>query len=307
MSQVLDFKELTTDQVAAIDMQKCVVMIPGGLMEEHGPYLPLYTDGYTNEALTKRVADSLYKSTNFTILIFPTIPLGVGSPEAYAGKKSFPGVISLQPVTLRTLFMDIGDMLGMQGFQYIFIIFKHGSTLHNRALLQACDYFSNTYQGKMVPLSSIQYDSWKGQLPKLSHDELLENGIDIHAGLDETSRMLFNKPELVNASYKIASPYPIKGLDDLPKLTSSPEWKGYYGSPRLASKAFGEQIMNKFSHNLSELAIKIIHGFDYSKLPCTGSGPSNPADVEAERTVGALVDELTTKQKAWLKKNNLEK
>src|SRR5687767_14122885 len=83
LARVLDCKELTTNQVRNIDKSKAVVIISGWLLEEHGPYLPLYTDGYTNEALSKRIADSVYSVSKLPILIFPTIPLGVGSPEAY--------------------------------------------------------------------------------------------------------------------------------------------------------------------------------------------------------------------------------
>src|SRR5688572_19848211 len=82
-AQVRDFKELTTQQIRLMDLTKTIVIIPGGLMEEHGPYLPLFTDGYTNEALAGRIADSIYRSTKYNVLIFPTIPIGIGSPETF--------------------------------------------------------------------------------------------------------------------------------------------------------------------------------------------------------------------------------
>jgi creatinine amidohydrolase len=304
--QVRDFRELTTRQIGETDLNKTVVIIPGGLMEEHGPYLPLYTDGYTNEALARRVADSIYSATKYNVFIFPTIPLGVGSPEAFAGIKSFPGVVYLKPSTLRTVFMDIGDMLGNQGFKFIFVVFKHGAALHNRALNQASDYFNDTYNGKMVALTALQYDTWKGAMPKLTPEQLTENGIDIHSGMDETSRMLFNKPMLVDAGYKNALPFPVKSWEDFTAVTQSKEWQGYYGSPRLASAESGELIMNKFSHNLSELAINIIRGYDYTKLPKSGGRSTHLSDRNQDDTINKLAEEFESRQNAWIKANVVE-
>jgi creatinine amidohydrolase len=302
LGQVYSFKELTTFDVKSLDLARTAVIIPGGLIEEHGPYLPLYTDGYTNEALAKKVADSIFAELNFKVLIFPTIPLGVGSPETFAGIQTYPGVVYLKPSTLRLLFMDIADMLGRQGFKWIFVIFKHGDKEHNEVLNQACDYFAESYDGKMVTLTALEYDTWKGKLPPLSPGQIAENGIDIHAGMDETSRMLFNFPSLVKSNYVNATPMPAQSWNDFPRLTESAAWKGYYGSPRLATKEYGQSIMNKFSHNLSELAIKIISGYDHRQLKKLGEKTN-----AAERgTVTSLTDEIDLKQKKWLKKKGIE-
>jgi hypothetical protein len=44
----LRLAEMNADQVRALDHEKTVILIPGGIPEEHGPYLPVYTDGYAN-------------------------------------------------------------------------------------------------------------------------------------------------------------------------------------------------------------------------------------------------------------------
>jgi creatinine amidohydrolase len=305
--QVLEFKMLTTDEVREIDRDKSIILIPGGLLEQHGPYLPLYTDGYTNEALAKRIADSLYASTQFQVLIFPTIPLGVGSPETFSGIKSYPGVVYLKPATLRAVFMDIADMLGSQGFKWIFVVFKHGALSHNRALNQASDYFNDQYLGKMVNLTAFQYDTWKVKSIQLTPEEMTENGIDLHAGRDETSRMLFNQPSLVNPKYKNAVPFPAQTMDDIIKITSSAAWQGYYGSPRLASVQFGKETMDKFTHNCTELAIKILNGFDYKSLIRVGdSDPSDLATQKSELTTKELSTELESRQKNWMDKKGIK-
>ncbi len=54
--KIFQLKELNTRQIQSLDKSKTVVLIPGGIMEEHGPYLPSFTDGYWNEKLTDTIA-----------------------------------------------------------------------------------------------------------------------------------------------------------------------------------------------------------------------------------------------------------
>ena len=39
-AQILRIGEMNTQQIQALDLPKTVVLIPGGILEEHGPYLP---------------------------------------------------------------------------------------------------------------------------------------------------------------------------------------------------------------------------------------------------------------------------
>lgn len=44
-AQIVRVADLNTAQIRALDRTKTVVLLPGGMLEEHGPYLPAYTDG----------------------------------------------------------------------------------------------------------------------------------------------------------------------------------------------------------------------------------------------------------------------
>jgi len=44
--QIYQLGELNAEQVRLLDRATTVVLLPGGILEEHGPYLPTYTDGY---------------------------------------------------------------------------------------------------------------------------------------------------------------------------------------------------------------------------------------------------------------------
>jgi len=39
-AQVLQLAELNTEQIRTLDKEKTIVLIPGGILEQHGPYLP---------------------------------------------------------------------------------------------------------------------------------------------------------------------------------------------------------------------------------------------------------------------------
>ena len=51
--QVFRIAEMNTRQIQVLNLQKTVVLIPGGILEEHGPYLPSYIDGYAIDAYTQ--------------------------------------------------------------------------------------------------------------------------------------------------------------------------------------------------------------------------------------------------------------
>jgi creatinine amidohydrolase/Fe(II)-dependent formamide hydrolase-like protein len=74
-AQVLRIAEMNTQQILALNLQKTVVLIPGGILEEHGPYLPSYTDGYA-DAYTRELAKAIVARPGWTVVLFPQIPLG---------------------------------------------------------------------------------------------------------------------------------------------------------------------------------------------------------------------------------------
>ena len=138
--QIYHVKDMNTEQIKALDREKTVVLLPVGILEEHGPYLPSGSDSYITDRRTSDLANALVERPGWTVLIFPLIPLG-----SY----------TVRPSTLRTIFMDLGTDLGEQGFRWIFIVNSHLGLSHNRILNQAGDYFRDTYGGHMVNLAAL--------------------------------------------------------------------------------------------------------------------------------------------------------
>ena len=206
-AQIYHVQEMNTEQIKALDREKTVVLLPEGILEEHGPYLPSGADSYITERRTQDLANAIVERPGWKVLIFPLIPLGTGPANTIGRKYVFPGSYTVRPSTLRSIFMDLGTDLGEQGFRWIFVVSSHRGLSHNRILNQAGDYFRDTYGGHMVNLAALIYQA-PGQSQTRSEEEQREDAGSPHAGASETSLLLFFRPELVSPGYKNAQPLP---------------------------------------------------------------------------------------------------
>jgi len=306
-AQIYQLKEMNTQQIRALDLAKTVVIIPGGILEQHGPYLPSYSDGYVNEYLSDRVAEAIVGRPGWTVLMFPTIPLGAGGGNQVGKKSVFPGTYHVHFSTLRAVFLDLASELGEAGFRWIFVIHGHGALRHQQALDQAADYFGDIYQGKMVHLSGLRPSSPTARNLSLTDTEQRENGLDVHAGMSETSQLLFLRPTLLQPSYQEALAEPGSSWRELVDRGMRAEWPGYFGSPRLAQAWRGREILRARTQDLSDLALRILDGFDHHTLQRSADqqltdeaiGDYNDAADEHDRFIAQ-------KQAEWLRGKGLQ-
>jgi len=170
----------------------------------------------------------------------------------------------VRPSTLRTIFMDLGTDLGEQGFRWIFIVHAHGGLDHNRFLNQAGDYFHDTYGGHMINLRALLR-------PELRSDTRSEEEQrNDHAGADETSTMLYLRPDLVSPAYRNAEPLPARDQKHRIEIAKASNWPGYWGSPGFASAAAGAAQWKANSSRWVDLALKILDGFGYRQMKRLG-------------------------------------
>lgn len=313
--QIYRVAQMNTEQIRALDKQKTVIILPGGVLEEHGPHLPSFTDGYSNEWLTQKLAEAIVERPGWAVLVFPIIPLGHAGANEIGGKYVFPGTYSIRRTTLRALFMDLATELGEQGFRRIFVMHAHGSPYHNLMLDQAGDYFRDTYGGSMVNLHGLEPKP--EQLSKLklapsdfslTASESKENGsLDVHAGLEETSRLMFLRPDLVNPSYRTLPPFAANNLVELFQIARAPNWLGYIGSPRLATATYGARWQQHSAMQNSALAIAILDGLDEREVPRYADFMLNNRTVAKELEGSSGYEaEVERKQREWMKKKGIE-
>jgi creatinine amidohydrolase/Fe(II)-dependent formamide hydrolase-like protein len=305
---IFQVKELNTTQIQSLDKSKTVVLIPGGILEEHGPYLPSFTDGYWNEKLTDTIAKAIAGKKDWNVLIFPTIPLGNSGANDVGLKYSFPGTYTVRFQTLRAIFMDIATELGEQGFKNIFIIHGHGAPNHQRALDQASDYFNETYKGRMVNLMGLNpiFMNWF-EAPK-TKEQQEEDGFTIHAGVAETSSMLYIAPHLVDNGYKQAVPFTGNSMEELVGIGQRPDWKGYFGSQRLATADFGRHAWNSNSTMFTQYVLDILDNRLNPDTVLRLGDYSKGSEIEVKLDSLSLKEEKRreVKQQAWLQKRGLQ-
>jgi len=302
--QVLQLGELNTEQIKKLDRAKTVVLMPGGVLEEHGPYLPSFSDGFMNAWWTERLAEAIVARPRWTALVFPMLPLGDGGANEIGGKYVFPGTYGVRVATLRAVYMDLATELGEQGFRWVFVIQNHGSPLHNQALDHAGDFFRDTFGGQMVNLCGLE-PSDALPAPKLPDAAAKANGIDIHAGASETSRILFLKPDLVSARVAEAPDHGAFSFPKLGEIARDAAWPGYFGAPRYATAAHGEAVMRQRAANYNRSALAILDGKDPREIPRYATGALE-AEKEGAAQSLAYDETVRKRQENWLKKNGFQ-
>jgi creatinine amidohydrolase/Fe(II)-dependent formamide hydrolase-like protein len=233
-AQIHSVADMNAEQTRALDKQKTVVILTGGILEEHGPHLPSFTDGYSNQWLTQKLAEAIVARPGWAVLVFPTIPLGHGGANEIGAQYVFPGTYAVRRTTLRSVFMDLATALGDQGFHWIFVMHGHGAPFHNLMLDQACEYFRDTYGGTMVHLRGLQPTPQQLAQVKLASPALAlsetankENGVlDLHAGWEETSRLLFLRSDLLAPNYRALTPLPANNPVELLRVAKANDWPG---------------------------------------------------------------------------------
>jgi creatinine amidohydrolase/Fe(II)-dependent formamide hydrolase-like protein len=301
MSQILKLSELSSRELQNLDRSETVIIMPGGILEEHGPYLPSFSDGYQNAWIADRLAEAIVSARGGTVLMFPTIPLGAGEPEGFGGRQLMSGSYPVRPETLRAVYMDLTSALGDDGFRTIFVISFHGAPSHNAALIDSAKYFNDMYDGKMVVLSSILYNSGQERPELLHEDERAEQGVNVHSGAIETSRLLFVQPGLVVDNYSDAATFSAQTTSELVTVAQKPDWPGYFGSPRLASAEIGGKAMNYSAQSIIDLALRILDGFDWKELPTRDSlGESDSSFRTLKENNSARTTKEKLRQEQWL-------
>ncbi|MCK5342403.1 MAG: creatininase family protein [Candidatus Heimdallarchaeota archaeon] len=297
--QIYNLVELTTTQFDELDRETTVIIIPTGVLEEHGPHLPLFTDGYQGEWLTRQLAEEIVAQRGRQVVIFPTFPIGVGEPEEFAPRKRFPGSYAVRPSTQRAVFMDIATGLGEDGFKWVFVMAFHGPLLQSSSIEQVCEYFSDEYGGTMVNFRSAIHPDPPAKMNPLSEEEIAAAGLEVHAGLKETSVMLFVRPDLVSPDYKNLETLTPNKWEELHTIAQESDWPGYFGAPNRARPDIGANLMEAQAENINDFAIKILDGLDPSSLS-SYTNSQNPALLKLDEEILKLERSYTEKQDRWL-------
>lgn len=306
-AQVLRLEELNTEQVRGLNGQRTAVIIPIAILEQHGPYLPSYSDGYPAARLTNELADAIVTRAGWTALTFPMIPLGNGGANQIGEKWTFPASYTIRAETLRAVLMDLASEFGEQGFRWLLLVTLHAAPNHHKALDEASEYFRDQYGGTMVNLFGLMPVFEARSAVNLPGAEAAEDGFAVHAGLRETSDVLFHRPDLVASDHQTARSITGQNMADLARLTRQSDWPGYFGAPRLASASFGGRAWRRFADTAIATALSILDGAEYRSTPRYSEvADQDPATLAVDRADKARDDRVAEQQRRWLQRRGLQ-
>jgi creatinine amidohydrolase len=173
------WEELTAEDFAsAIHQSKGVCLLPFGILEKHGPHLPLGTD-----LLNVRYA-ALHAAEQEYAVVFPEYYFG----QIFEAKHQ-PGTIAYSADLQLKLLQETTDEMARNGCRKVVIVNGHGGNEHllpffaQVQLASPHDYVVYVLDGER---------SRPGGPPRKS------TGVDYHAGENETSNALVSRPDLVH-------------------------------------------------------------------------------------------------------------
>jgi len=279
-SRIHRLDELTWPQIDALDRERTLFILPVGMLEEHGPHLPIGADtlGVTYEAdgTSKRVSRAL---PDWNVVMMPPINYGQGGANVLGDMLVHPGTYGIRQSTLRSLVADVGGQLAQNRFKWIFVVNGHGAPTHNIAINEACDFVSETFHVTMLHLSAlfradaaIQASGEKMNAKYFSAAELSSFGMDVHAGVGETSGMLAVRPDLVRSNYRTLPSRAGRSHEELREIAMAPGWQGYLSAPAKATAEYGRAVEAWWIDGFTGLILRAVRGenmFVHTRVPET--------------------------------------
>jgi len=241
----------TWPEIAALDKQEGVVILPIGAIEQHGPHLPTITD--TRQVTA--VLDATMAHLPDTVPAWTLPPLNYGKSNEHTG---FPGTISLSASTLLAVLHDIADSLKAAGFRRLAFLNGHGG---NMALLEVAARDIRARTNLMC--FCLQPGLFVNPPFAITAEE---QRFGFHAGELETSLMLAIAPELVQMDKATChfAPFPDTGTPLFffgPASTAwlSRDWSptGVFGDATLGTAEKGQAMLAAAAERLGALIIEI--------------------------------------------------
>jgi creatinine amidohydrolase/Fe(II)-dependent formamide hydrolase-like protein len=228
---------LTTREIAALDGDQVLVVLPIGAVEQHGPHLPVLTDAMIVEAVLTRALES--RPDDGRVWTLPVQAYGKSNEHS-----GFAGTVGLRGETLAATLKDLARGVHASGLRRLMFLNAHGGNP------EIVDYVARDLREELGILCFTAHPFRFG----LSVDIIssVEGGYGIHGGESETSLMLAIAPELVRAEHYTPELPPVrafmkrftlKGPASFGWLTRDLSRSGTIGDPRAASAGKGEAIL----------------------------------------------------------------
>jgi creatinine amidohydrolase len=229
-----DLSDLTWVEARDALTRECVVLLPIGAIEAHGPHLPLNTDVIIASETARRAAARL-RARAIPAIVAPPISYGV----SYVGAP-FPGTVPAPPSVVSTLVEHVIAGFAAFGPARFAVVNAHLEPAHVEAIRQGVARAGATTRAA-IAFPDKREPRWAASLS----DEFRRGSR--HAGAYETSLILAAAPEKVRTEL-LASLPPV--FVDLPgrlragarSFAEAGGTEAYFGDPARATAAEGERL-----------------------------------------------------------------
>jgi len=259
--------DMTYVQIEKAAEEKSVILLPVGVIEEHGPHLPLGVDVYGAYIHAKTVNVELEKK-GIHALIAPPFYWGMNHCTS-----SFAGSFTVREETMIELFWDIMASLKRWGFSDVFIFNHHYDRDHTRVLTRAIQksrldigirafWLLDDVLGKSFGFTGREPYVLIAEAPPVPPSQFF----DIHADSSETSFMMYYFPDLVDrdvlksltSTRVTAEDLKVwrRGWEEARKITP----QGFLGDPASASPERGRDTIEAYGKRAAELIERFLQG-----------------------------------------------
>lgn len=235
----MQWREQTREHLSAV-LPEAVVVVPIGATEQHGPYLPTWTDALLVEAVATAAVERAQPAASRDLVVTPTIPVGASDHHLPYG-----GTLSLSTETLLSLLLDLARSISACGGKRIVIVNGHGGnqgTCSAAAAAAANRYDVSVAYVSYWTLASVEDGPpWPG-----------------HAGEFEASLVRAVRPDLVGeipARETIPSAVDVASLE----VHSRRNWsdiQGYSDDPSRSSADRGAEWLDALVQGLSDRLVE---------------------------------------------------
>lgn len=178
----VSMEELTSPRFAkAVELSKGVCIIPLGILEKHGPHLPLGSDIFESREAAIRAAQQEYA------VVFPPYYFG----QIYEARHQ-PGTIAYSNELVWQVLEETCEELSRNGLKKIVLVNGHGG---NGAFLQ---YFCQSQLAKQNDYVVVLFQQGRDDVNGKEIAALTKAKLDGHAGEEETSMMTVINPDIVD-------------------------------------------------------------------------------------------------------------
>jgi len=233
------WEELTAaDFVKAIQQSQNTCLLPFGILEKHGPQLPLGTD-----LINVRYV-SLHGAAQEYAVVFPEYYFG----QIFEAKHE-PGTIAYSAKLQLELLQETTDEMARNGCKKIVIVNGHGG---NNSLLP---FFAQSQMAARhdYVVYVYQHTGFPPRRPAL------KSKTDSHAGESETSHTMVSRPDLVHLDRASSENGADQNREDLPRGVYTGIWwyakfpEHYAGDATAANTALGEFDMKAWTDDLANV------------------------------------------------------